>query len=43
MPSEDMTRWICGRTPEEARTAAAAKYPGREFQLVQDEDVLDTW
>ncbi|GIL56694.1 hypothetical protein Vafri_11999 [Volvox africanus] len=43
MPSEDMTRWVTGRSLEEAKAAAAAKYPGREFRLVQDEDVLDTW
>ncbi|GFR43813.1 hypothetical protein Agub_g4939 [Astrephomene gubernaculifera] len=43
MPSEDMGRWVCGRTREEAQAAAAAKYPGRAFSLVQDEDVLDTW
>jgi valyl-tRNA synthetase len=29
--------------PQAAEAAAAAKYPGRSFRLVQDEDVLDTW
>jgi valyl-tRNA synthetase len=42
-PSEEMTRWVVGRTEEEARAAAAKKYPGREFTLTQDDDVLDTW
>jgi valyl-tRNA synthetase len=42
-PSEDMGRWVVGRTPEDARAAAAKKYPGREFTLTQDDDVLDTW
>lgn len=27
----------------QATEVAAAKYPGRPFKLVQDEDVLDTW
>ena len=42
-PSEDMTRWVVGRTLEEARARAAERYPGREFTLTQDDDVLDTW
>ena len=42
-PSEHMDRWVVGRTEEEAAQAAAEKYPGQEFTLVQDEDVLDTW
>ncbi|PNH02488.1 putative valine--tRNA ligase, cytoplasmic [Tetrabaena socialis] len=43
MPSEDMGRWVIGRTLADATAAAAAKYPGRAFKLEQDEDVLDTW
>eukprot|EP00195_Chlamydomonas_chlamydogama_P009622 CAMPEP_0202896952 /NCGR_PEP_ID=MMETSP1392-20130828/5840_1 /ASSEMBLY_ACC=CAM_ASM_000868 /TAXON_ID=225041 /ORGANISM="Chlamydomonas chlamydogama, Strain SAG 11-48b" /LENGTH=1288 /DNA_ID=CAMNT_0049582479 /DNA_START=84 /DNA_END=3950 /DNA_ORIENTATION=- len=43
MPSEDMSRWVVGRSEEEARARAAEKYPGRPFRLVQDDDVLDTW
>ncbi|KAG2489910.1 hypothetical protein HYH03_011547 [Edaphochlamys debaryana] len=43
MPSEDMGRWVTGRTEEEARANAEKKYPGKAFRLVQDEDVLDTW
>ncbi|KAG2438857.1 hypothetical protein HXX76_005397 [Chlamydomonas incerta] len=43
MPSEDMGRWVVGRSQAEAEAAAAAKYPGRAIKLVQDEDVLDTW
>ena len=42
-PSEDMSRWVVGRTLEEATASAQAKYPGKEVVLVQDEDVLDTW
>lgn len=38
-----MGRWVVGRTQEEAAAAAAAKYPGKEVVLTQDEDVLDTW
>jgi valyl-tRNA synthetase len=43
MPSEDMGRWVVGRTREDAHKAAEAKYPGRKISLTQDEDVLDTW
>lgn len=43
MASEDTSRWVTGRTEEEARANADAKHPGKEFRLVQDEDVLDTW
>lgn len=37
--------WVVGRTEEEARKNAAKKFnlPETEFQLTQDEDVLDTW
>jgi valyl-tRNA synthetase len=42
-PSEDMQRWVVGRTQEEAAAAVAAKYPGKQCTLHQDEDVLDTW
>jgi valyl-tRNA synthetase len=38
-----MTRWVVGRTQEEAQAAAAARYPGKTITLSQDEDVLDTW
>ncbi|KAL6761966.1 tRNA synthetases class I-domain-containing protein [Haematococcus lacustris] len=43
MPSEDMSRWVVGRTLAEAQAAAEARYPGRAVRLSQDEDVLDTW
>lgn len=43
MPSENMGRWVVGRTLQEAQVAAANKYPGKKCKLVQDEDVLDTW
>lgn len=42
-PSENMSRWVVGRTQEEAAAAAAAKHPGKKIILHQDEDVLDTW
>jgi valyl-tRNA synthetase len=43
-PSEDMERWVVGRTLEDAQAATAAQYPGRQVaSLSQDEDVLDTW
>ena len=42
-PSEDMGRWVVGRTPEEARSRAEERYPGKELTLTQDDDVLDTW
>ncbi|KAK9382468.1 tRNA synthetases class I-domain-containing protein [Kockiozyma suomiensis] len=35
--------WIAGNDEEEARQKAAAKFPGQEFTLEWDEDVLDTW
>eukprot|EP00775_Hariotina_reticulata_P010346 gene10346-10503_t len=42
-PSEDMNRWVVGRTLAEAQAAAEAKHPGKVVKLHQDEDVLDTW
>ena len=41
--SEQMERWVIGRDEAEARVAAEKKFPGKEFTLEQDEDVLDTW
>ena len=41
--SEKMDRWVIGRDADEAQAAAQAKFPGKEFVLEQDEDVLDTW
>jgi len=35
--------WIIAKTKEEAEQKAKAKYPGEEFELSQDDDVLDTW
>jgi valyl-tRNA synthetase len=34
---------VTGRTEEDARVKAEAKFPGKTFTLVQDPDVLDTW
>ncbi|ODQ64937.1 hypothetical protein NADFUDRAFT_83077 [Nadsonia fulvescens var. elongata DSM 6958] len=39
----DESRWIAGRTEEEAQQKAVAKFPNTKFTLEQDEDVLDTW
>ena len=35
--------WVAGRSREEAEKKAKAKFPGKNFTLDQDEDVLDTW
>ncbi|KAI1169287.1 tRNA synthetases class I-domain-containing protein [Nemania serpens] len=40
---DDETRWIVGRTPEQAQEKAASTYPGKKFRLEQDPDCLDTW
>lgn len=39
----DGNLWVSGRTDEEARDKAAAKFPGKKFTLIRDPDVLDTW
>jgi len=41
--SEDTTRWVVGMSREDAEGVAAARFPGRNISLSQDEDVLDTW
>lgn len=35
--------WVVARTEEEARQEAEKKFPGKKFELVRDEDSLDTW
>ncbi|KAG0328991.1 hypothetical protein BGZ99_003855 [Dissophora globulifera] len=35
--------WVSGRTEQAAFESAQKKFPGREFVLEQDPDVLDTW
>ncbi|KAK9473784.1 tRNA synthetases class I-domain-containing protein [Dipodascopsis tothii] len=35
--------WVVGRSEDEARAKAEAKFPGEKFTLKWDEDVLDTW
>ncbi|OMJ08801.1 Valine-tRNA ligase, mitochondrial [Smittium culicis] len=40
---DDSNHWVCGRTEEEAKQRASAKFPGKTFVLEQDPDVLDTW
>ncbi|XRB00211.1 valyl-tRNA synthetase [Pycnococcus provasolii] len=45
-PSENLERWVCGRTPEDAERRAQQKFNPRgdkKITLVQDDDVLDTW
>lgn len=39
----DGERWVTGRTQEDAEAKAKAKFPGKEYTLRRDEDVLDTW
>ncbi|PYH94790.1 valyl-tRNA synthetase mitochondrial precursor [Aspergillus ellipticus CBS 707.79] len=39
----DGNLWVTGRTEEAAREKAAAKFPGKKFELIRDPDVLDTW
>lgn len=39
----DSKFWFSGRTSEEAHNKAALAFPGCEFTLERDEDVLDTW
>jgi valyl-tRNA synthetase len=39
----DNSPWVVGRTPEEAKAKAAAKYAGKKYRLEQDPDCLDTW
>ncbi|KAF5832251.1 tRNA synthetases class I-domain-containing protein [Dunaliella salina] len=41
--SEDTQRWVVGHNREEAHALASSRYPGCKFNLLQDEDVLDTW
>jgi len=41
--SEQESRWVVGRTDEEAMARAQAKFPGKKVTLTQDDDVLDTW
>ncbi|KAK7429693.1 valine--tRNA ligase [Neonectria magnoliae] len=36
-------RWFSGRTEEEALVKAKKAWPDKKFELVRDEDVLDTW
>lgn len=39
----DGNLWVTGRTEEEARKKAEAKFPDKKFTLKRDPDVLDTW
>ncbi|KAF2266081.1 valyl-tRNA synthetase [Lojkania enalia] len=39
----DNELWVTGRTEDQARQKAEAKFPGKKFTLKRDEDVLDTW
>ena len=39
---EDFDRWFVANSREEAEAQASARF-GRKLQVVQDEDVLDTW
>ena len=39
----DGERWVTGRTQAEAEEKAKKKFPGKQFSLRRDPDVLDTW
>ncbi|KAK2745054.1 valine--tRNA ligase [Onygenales sp. PD_40] len=39
----DGNLWVTGRNEAEARKKAEEKFPGKQFSLRRDEDVLDTW
>ncbi|KAJ1725986.1 valine--tRNA ligase, partial [Coemansia sp. Benny D160-2] len=39
----DTAFWVAGRDLDEATRRAKAKFPGVDFELEQDPDVLDTW
>ena len=41
--SSDGNLWVCAQSEEAAREKAEKKFPGKEFTLEWDEDVLDTW
>lgn len=36
-------RWIVARDEKEAYEEASQNFPGKQFHLFQDPDVLDTW
>ncbi|KAH6840881.1 tRNA synthetases class I-domain-containing protein [Chaetomium sp. MPI-CAGE-AT-0009] len=42
LESEDEA-WVVARSEAEAREKAIKRFPGREFSLERDPDVLDTW
>lgn len=35
--------WVVARNEQEAVQEAKKKFPGKNFEIVQDPDVLDTW
>lgn len=35
--------WVVARNEEEAQIEASRMFPGKNFQISQDPDVLDTW
>ncbi|KAK4043090.1 tRNA synthetases class I-domain-containing protein [Parachaetomium inaequale] len=41
--SDDDETWVVARSEAEAREKAQKRFPGREFSLERDPDVLDTW
>jgi len=41
--TEDKNRWVIAHTQDAAQLKANDLFPGEEFTLYQDEDVLDTW
>lgn len=41
--SESDDRWVVAKTEAEAKDKAQKRFPGKEFTLERDPDVLDTW
>lgn len=41
--NSDDNLWVTGRTEGEAEQKAKEKFPGKQFSLERDPDVLDTW
>ncbi|KAK5654450.1 hypothetical protein OQA88_7361 [Cercophora sp. LCS_1] len=37
------SKWVVGRTEEEAKAKAAEKFAGKSYRLERDPDCLDTW
>lgn len=40
---DDNELWVTGRNEQEAQEKATKRFAGKEFELIRDPDVLDTW